>query len=147
MRKESFLLVLRWIRDSHKSTTTFRHVPPCRPTQIYKRFGRTYCSHLHSRKINQINIKLFRFKHHVINKYGVRRYSFTILVLGNRWKWVVSFMSCPLYPWCLLNTRGWVGPRPGIDDVKNRIIEHKKARRRLDLHFDSEDENNTSTET
>jgi hypothetical protein len=40
------------------------------------------------------------------------RYSSTILDLGTRWRWVVSFTSRQIYP------RGnslWVGPRAGLD--------------------------------
>jgi hypothetical protein len=41
---------------------------------------------------------------------GEWRYSSTILDLGTRWRWVVSFMPWPLYPWGK-REGGWVGPR------------------------------------
>jgi hypothetical protein len=56
------------------------------------------------------------------------RHSSTVLDLGTRWKWVVSFTPLPLY------TRGkrpgiqwrggWVGPRVGLDAVEKRKILH-----------------------
>jgi hypothetical protein len=45
---------------------------------------------------------------------GERSYSFTILNLGTRWGWVVSFMPQPLYTWGRVPSThwiaGWVGP-------------------------------------
>jgi hypothetical protein len=53
-------------------------------------------------------------------------YSSTILDLGTRWRWVVSFTPQPLYPkekapsthW----KGGWVGPRAGLDAVEKTEI-------------------------
>jgi hypothetical protein len=49
-----------------------------------------------------------------------------ILDIGTSWRWLVSFTPRPLYPrerapythW----TRGWVGPRAGLDTVVKRKI-------------------------
>jgi hypothetical protein len=53
---------------------------------------------------------------------GEWRYSSTILVLGTRWRWVVSFTT----PWeKALGTHwigGWVGPGAGLDAVEWRQI-------------------------
>jgi hypothetical protein len=59
-------------------------------------------------------------------RVGEWRYSSTILDLGTRWRYVVSFTPRPLYPreitpgthW----TEGWVGPRTGLNDVEGRKI-------------------------
>jgi hypothetical protein len=52
------------------------------------------------------------------------RYRPTILDLGTKWRWVVSFTLLPVYPgdrasnthWIV----GWVGPRAGLDAVEKR---------------------------
>jgi hypothetical protein len=45
-------------------------------------------------------------------------YSFTILDIGTRWRWVVDFMPRPLYPSGTHWVGGWVGPRPGLVNVE-----------------------------
>jgi len=49
-----------------------------------------------------------------------------LLDLSTRWRWVVSFMPQPLYPWGKSPdtqwTGGWVGPRAGLDAVVKRRI-------------------------
>jgi hypothetical protein len=60
---------------------------------------------------------------------GEWRYGSTILDLGTRWRWVVSFTPRPLY---LPGERapgthwigGWVGPKVGVDTVEKRKISH-----------------------
>jgi hypothetical protein len=55
---------------------------------------------------------------------GKRRYSFTPLNFGFRWRLVVSFTSCPVnpgetvpgIPW----RGGWVGSRAGLNVVEKR---------------------------
>jgi hypothetical protein len=42
-------------------------------------------------------LPLCLIKHHTIRQE--RRYSSTILDLCTRWRWVLSFMPLPLYPW------------------------------------------------
>jgi hypothetical protein len=55
-----------------------------------------------------------------VEAHGEWRYSSTILDLGTRWRWVVSFPPLPLYPAERApNTHwrgGWVGPRVNLDD-------------------------------
>jgi hypothetical protein len=43
---------------------------------------------------------------------GERRYSSTILDLGSRWRWVVSFTHSPLYPRYPLDRRPGAAPEP-----------------------------------
>jgi hypothetical protein len=59
---------------------------------------------------------------------GEWKYSSTIIDLGTRWRWVVSFTALPLYPrenspgthWI----GGWVSPRDGLDAAEKRKILH-----------------------
>jgi hypothetical protein len=47
------------------------------------------------------------------------------LNLGNRWRWVVSFMLQPFYLQGITNTLwigGWVGPRAGLDVSEKRNL-------------------------
>jgi hypothetical protein len=59
-------------------------------------------------------------------RMGEWRYSSTILDLGTRWRWVVSYTPRPLYPEEILPGThwigGWVGPRAGLDVVEKRKI-------------------------
>jgi hypothetical protein len=52
---------------------------------------------------------------------GEWRYSATILDLGTRWRWVISFTPLPLYPRGISPRThcmgSWVGPRAGLDVV------------------------------
>jgi hypothetical protein len=58
---------------------------------------------------------------------GEWRYIFTILDLGTRWRWVLSFTPRPLYTRGknlrgTLWIRGWVDHRAGLDAVEERKI-------------------------
>jgi hypothetical protein len=61
---------------------------------------------------------------------GEWRYSSTVLDIGTRWRWVVSFTPRPLYPRGnppppFLGTHwigGWVCLRAGLDHVEKRTI-------------------------
>jgi hypothetical protein len=59
---------------------------------------------------------------------GELRYSSTILDLGTRWKWVVSFMFLPFYPRERAPGTHWiwglVGPRAGLEAVEWRRVLH-----------------------
>jgi hypothetical protein len=51
--------------------------------------------------------------------YGEWRYSFTILDLGTRWRWVISLTPGEITPGT--NWIGdWVGPTAGLDAVEKR---------------------------
>jgi hypothetical protein len=59
--------------------------------------------------------------------YGEWRYSSTILHVGTRWRWTVSFTPLPLSPPGEKTSdtnriRGWVGSRAGLNPVKKRKI-------------------------
>jgi hypothetical protein len=77
--------------------------------QEYKWRGRCslcFCPYLqcffpHSENILSITAKLkvslCLSKHHAMKTYGEWKYSSTILDIGTRWRWVVSFMPQRLY--------------------------------------------------
>jgi hypothetical protein len=57
---------------------------------------------------------------------GEWMYSCAILDLSTVWRWAVSFMPWPIYPWAgapSIHWIGdWVGPRASLDPVKKRNI-------------------------
>jgi hypothetical protein len=53
-------------------------------------------------------------------------YSSTILDLGARWRWVVSFFPSGKQPPGTHSIRGWVGPRTYLGDVQSRkMLPHR----------------------
>jgi len=65
------------------------------------------------------------FKHHTMMTYwGSVCIAPSILNLGTRWSWMVSFTPRPFYPWETAPTIKWiegcVGPKAGLDAVAKR---------------------------
>jgi hypothetical protein len=78
-------------------------------------------------KVKMVKLSLCLTMHHAMKTYwGSGGIAPSILDLGTRWRWVVSFTTRPLYPQekslCFPLDRGWVGPRAVLDAVVKRKI-------------------------
>jgi hypothetical protein len=78
-----------------------------------------------------VKLSLCLIKHHTMKTYGEWRCSSSILDLGTRCKFVVSFTPRPLYPRCKSHATSWigggVGPRArlGAMDKRERRFTNK----------------------